>query len=574
MAAGSTQNAYTTRLLSSEDETMLQALHDKLGHPFNSKFIQIYRAQNRVGFPTNFLTLLNRIRCKVCALCKGVRGYRRSTRVQLHGPQKTLEAVPAPGDIVFCNSNDDSTISVVAAAWLDDLFTVLMSTQRTQTFSLSDLPLAEEIIDTDDGTADVGGDTGHTPSAFDESATDAATPPAGDNAARNLSIDFVYALSLGYHKEEYHLLIHADRVEMLWCAPTTSRAQPHELIQEFLNYSGIQVRSIRFDNAMEFGQSDHFKSWDKANSTVMCPTVNYNHTLNSKSECYVRITKEHLRGMLLSSNAPRHLWPFALQHFCRIFGWWPKVNCIAPWKHVGSECQLTANLDRDLHAFGSYCIGHLPQESKLVENTTLDDRGLEGAFLISDHSTPTFWVWSFKFNKPIKMCDGIWYPSYPFCDPFVLQHPRDLSHEDTRAMFDQDDVSVSQCDLRSHAAPVHDAPSHAASIERRQQVDTFNVIGDANAPQGQTRARTHHSPQLAAAASPASATQIYAAPSLLTRKDFLGLTLGMHVPAHAELEFLSDIQLGRALVHHQYILEVPAEYFQHRDTDDASQAER
>jgi len=140
--------------------------------------------------------------------------------VQLHGPQKTPKAVPAPGDIVFCNSNDDSIIGVMTTALLDDLFTVLMPTQRTQTFSLSDLSLAEEIVDTDNSTADVGGDTEHTPCAVDESATDAATPPAGDNAARNLSIDSAYA----HHKEEYYLLIHADGVEMLWCAPTTSRA--------------------------------------------------------------------------------------------------------------------------------------------------------------------------------------------------------------------------------------------------------------------------------------------------------------------------------------------------------------
>ena len=180
--------------------------------------------------------------------------------------------------------------------------------------------------------------------------------------------------------------------------------------------------------------------------------------------------------------------------------------------HLGTECRLTANLDRDLHAFGSYCIGHLPRESKLVENTTLDDRGLEGTFLMSDHSTPTFWMWSFKFNKPVKMCAGIYHPIYPFRDPSVFQHTGDLSHEDIRAMheadggIDQDDVSVPQYDLRFHAAPVHEAPSHAASIECRQQVDASNVICDANAPQRQTCARTHHSPQLAAAASPASAT--------------------------------------------------------------------
>jgi len=66
---------------------------------------------------------------------------------------------------------------------------------------------------------------------------------------------------------------------------------PHELIQIFLNYSGIQVHSIRFDNVMEFGQSDHLESWAKAKGAVLCPTVNYNHTLNSKSECYVWIKK-------------------------------------------------------------------------------------------------------------------------------------------------------------------------------------------------------------------------------------------------------------------------------------------
>jgi len=109
-----------------------------------------------------------------------------------------------------------------------------------------------------------------------------------------------------------------------------------------------------------------------------------------------------------------------------------------------------------------------------MENTTLDERGLEGAVLMSDHSTPTFWTWSFKFtvNKPMKMCDGIFYPTYPFRDPSVLQHPGHLSHKDICAMhaadggFDQDNVSVPQYDLRPHAAPVHDAPSHATSIER------------------------------------------------------------------------------------------------------------
>jgi len=95
---------------------------------------------------------------------------------------------------------------------------------------------------------------------------------------------------------------------------------------------------------------------------------------------------------------------------------------------------------------------------------------------MSYHSTAAFWMWSFKFNKHMKMSDGIFNPTCPFRDHSVLQHPGDLSHEleDICAMheadgsLDQDNVFVPQYDLRSHAAPVHNAPSHAASIQRRQ----------------------------------------------------------------------------------------------------------
>jgi len=60
---------------------------------------------------------------------------------------------------------------------------------------------------------------------------------------------------------------------------------------------------------------------------------------------------------------------------------------------------------------------------------------------------------------------------------------------------------------------------------------------------------------------------------VLTRKDYQpeGWTLSMHVPAHDKLELLSDIQLGRALLHHQYMLELPAGHFQHPDTANACQ---
>jgi len=118
-----------------------------------------------------------------------------------------------------------------------------------------------------------------------------------------------------------------------------------------------------------------------------------------------------------------------------------------------------------------------------VENTTLDDRGLEGAFLVSDHSTPIFWMWSFKFNTPMKMC--VFYATYPFRDPSVLQHPGDLSHEDICAMhaadggFDQDDVSVPQYDLRSHTSPAVTVVAKATSKIKGFFYVPADIIGPA-----------------------------------------------------------------------------------------------
>ena len=602
MAAGSTQAAYNQRPLSAAEEEQMQVLHDKWCHPSNSKFLQIYKSRNGIGFPNNFKALLSRFRCRVCALCKGARRYRRSTRMQVKGSHQELPFALKPGDVVLVGDNDTPTIGIIEAALTGNNFVVLVPGKPLTTYPSSQLFLAEENSQDEDIQQNVP--ALHADPSLDEErlsveisaaamtnvqecaaapVTTQQAPVPGAPPARNLSIDFAHTMSVGWSKEEYYLVIHTDGIELAWCAPTVSRSQPHELIQEFLDVAGVSVRSIRFDNAMEFGKSDRFRSWAKAKGAILCPTVDYNHTLNSKSESYVRITKEHLRCMLRSSHAPRRLWPFAIQHFCRIFGWWPKANGgAAPWTRVGNECQIPANLDRDLHAFGCYCVGHLPRESPLVENSALDDRGLEGAFLMCDRTTPTFWMWSFKFNKPVKMCDGVFYDSkYPFRDPSVLQHPGCLSAEEVRAMhdtdgiLDSDDTVAPHYDLRSHAvpapslAPADTVPSALATPGTHGAlIHASNVIGDISAPQIQTRARINPEPPVAVP----FPTQISAAPQHLTRKDYHGWTLGMHVPAHAEIELLSDLQLAKALVHQQYMFELPAGYFQHPDTQDATQA--
>mmetsp|Transcript_62290 Transcript_62290/g.129196 ORF Transcript_62290/g.129196 Transcript_62290/m.129196 type:complete len:104 (-) Transcript_62290:1380-1691(-) len=75
----------------------------------------------------------------------------------------------------------------------------------------------------------------------------------------------------------------------------------------------------------------------------------------------------------------------------------------------------------------SFLLGRLPREHPLVSNTTLSDRGLEGAFLGWDISTPTVWMWSFRLKKPLRIHDPVFYDSrFPFDDPSCLVNRDDL----------------------------------------------------------------------------------------------------------------------------------------------------
>jgi hypothetical protein len=189
------------------------------------------------------------------------------------------------------------------------------------------------------------------------------------------------------------------------------------------------LKELCFDRALKFGKCMDFRQWAQHKGDILCPFVGYNHTLNSKAETYVRITKEHMRCLLRSSNAPRRLWPYAVQHFCRVYGWWSRNKRISapPWTRVRPHCRVKFDRDRDLRVFGSLCYGHLPKEQRLVENKTMDDRGLECAFLMNDNATPTFWLWLLKLRKPVNEHDGVlYYHLLPFQDPSVLERPADL----------------------------------------------------------------------------------------------------------------------------------------------------
>jgi hypothetical protein len=76
-----------------------------------------------------------------------------------------------------------------------------------------------------------------------------------------LHIDYAHSISLGYSKEKYYLILVVDGIDFVWGQTCTTRSTPEDLIQEFLTMTNLQVSSVRFDGAQEFGKSLSFKSF-------------------------------------------------------------------------------------------------------------------------------------------------------------------------------------------------------------------------------------------------------------------------------------------------------------------------
>jgi hypothetical protein len=142
-----------------------------------------------------------------------------------------------------------------------------------------------------------------------------ATPPSPVNKPVGFHVDYAYAITMGYHKEKYYLMLVVDGIDFVWAQSTTTRSSPEDLILEFLNMIGIKVSTVRFDRAREFGKSLSFQAFCRERGIVVEPVAEYTHVQNARSENVTRISKEHVRCLLCASNVPRNFWPYALTHF-------------------------------------------------------------------------------------------------------------------------------------------------------------------------------------------------------------------------------------------------------------------
>mmetsp|Transcript_30756 Transcript_30756/g.63612 ORF Transcript_30756/g.63612 Transcript_30756/m.63612 type:complete len:374 (+) Transcript_30756:605-1726(+) len=222
-------------------------------------------------------------------------------------------------------------------------------------------------------------------------------------------------------------------------------------------------------------------------------------------------------------------------------------------------------LSRDLHPFGCYVIGHLPQEHPQVRDTTHSDRGLEGAFLSWDLHTPTVWLWSFRKKRAVCMHDPVFYNTkFPFKNPGILQN-RDLTMEEVQCMH-ADDLNVSDKGnvTGEDAMVTEDTPAFSTPPTQPMHPPAAPaILKPAAAAQPPTPAAAAPTPDPTPEPprSPCTRSAMDSEPSLPLHKDVHTWTRGADVPLDATLGILSDQQLSRALAHHKMLLHLPADWW-------------
>jgi hypothetical protein len=505
------------------DADSVRLCHDRDGHPSNNKHRQIFKARKGKGFPPNFLALLDHFKCETCAVTAGARRYRQSKRVKQKGyHRQTAEKTGAqPTTSTSCTCCAEETCCADAHA-------------KCFAHAVRDAP-ANQRNDTLDG-----------PDAA------AARPPRLVHAPRNrMHIDFANSITIGRSKERYYLILVIDGIDFTWAQPSTSRSEPEDLIHEFLTMTGLKISHIRADGAGEFARSANFQAYCKRHAITVEEVPAYTHTFNARAEGAIRICKEKVRALLRRANMPRRFWPDALLHWCRTYAHWPDAAGHTAWEKLDElgPHALCHDLDRDSHVFGSYVTGHLPREHPHVADTTHDDRAEEGVFLGNDLTTPTFWLWSFRHRKAMRLSDPKHFDHVlPFLQPADVHHAIPLTGQDILRMHAADDVNLNDSSA--------EAESPDAGEFNAGERDISDIPSD-DAPRI-TRARARVVEEHPSADS-GEKTQVQDGESAkcLTLKEHKALRHGRDVTPEAQLQYLKPGILAQALVHHKFVFTLP-----------------
>eukprot|EP00961_Rhodomonas_salina_P009662 130627-Rhodomonas_salina.3 len=282
----------------------------------------------------------------------------------------------------------------------------------------------------------------------------------------DLHLDHAFSIAVGIHKEKVYLVMAVGGVDFLFVALSIYKSTPEVYVEHFLRLTRLKIRRIRIDDASELAHSATFRAWAESRGITLCPSPGYQHTFQARAEGAVRICKEHVCCIMKEANVPFRFWPYALQHFCCIFNHWPLGQHKLPaWERIGVH-DFAVDLLREMHPFGCHVIGHLAREHPDVTDTTNSDSGLEGAFLGWHLTTPSFYMWSFRKRKVVRLSDPTFFDSsFPFRDPTCLVNPS-VTGAEIKAMHDADGADETLCEESG------ESDNGAAGETDRQEVST------------------------------------------------------------------------------------------------------
>jgi hypothetical protein len=510
----------------------IRLCHDRDGHPSYNTHLRMYKARQGRGYPANFPSLLAHFKCETCAVTLGARTYRTSKRVKEKGyhtkrqQEQESEVIPDISRHAIC----------LARA----------SEPKKKRRKSKKIKKAKEPV-------------------IAAPALDAAPLLAAGVAPRlvhppqhRMHIDYAHSITLGRNKEQYYLMIVIDSIDFTWAQSSPNRSEPENLIHDFITLTGIKVGHVRADGAGEFARSSTFKEYCTRHNIVIEEVPAYTHTFNARVEGAIRICKDKVRAFLRRANMPRRFWPDALLHWCRTYAHWPDASGHTAWEKLDElgPHSLCHDLKRDRHVFGSYVTGHLPREHPHVADTTHDDRAEEGVFLGNDLTTPTFWLWSFKHKKAMRMSDPKHFDHIlPFLQPADVHHAIPLTAQEVLRMHAKDDVPV--------AAGASELQPDRISRSGEQSLPA--AASSSLKPSRVTRSATTASQAASPLSFPDSgeSVQVRGKESVQNEAIYLSpqehkrFKHGREVPPAAQLQYLKPQLLAQALVHHKFVFTLP-----------------
>ena len=212
-----------------------------------------------------------------------------------------------------------------------------------------------------------------------------------------------------------------------------------------------------------------------------------------------------------------------------------------------------------LNLTGMFLAGHLPREHPHVPDTTHDDRAEVGVFLGNDLTTPTFWLWSFKHKKAMRMSDPKHFDHIlPFLEPADVHHTIPLTAREVVRMHARDDVPVAvgasdlQSDRISRSGEPSLSPAAASSFPQQSRATRSDT----------TASQPHDTSPLSF---PDSGESVQVRSKESVQKDVLYLSSqehtrfkhGREVPPPAQLQYLKPQLIAQALAHHKFVFTLP-----------------